>query len=210
MMNQRALRICSSARERRDSGANPSPPIPLLTQRATRNRETLLISPRRIKNPRERTRKNQPQEQRFQNRQFLETLEQKLDEDHGLAASFAVNTADLVYRLATRAQEELGRLAGEDGRVRGFPPTLAFVSEDLAHTNLDTAGGFTTLGSTGQPVGASITLVTDDVASPTDSATAAGARVYVAPVDKPWGQTVAYVIDPDGILVELATPIASS
>lgn len=38
----------------------------------------------------------------------------------------------------------------------------------------------------------------------------AGARAYVDPVEKPWGQTVSYLIDPAGILLELATPMGSA
>jgi len=85
--------------------------------------------------------------------------------------------------------------------------TLAFASMTLATSNLAGAGGFTAIDPDAPPVGASITLLTDDVAAAVDSAEAAGARRYVEPVDKPWGQTVAYVIDPNGILVELATPV---
>jgi lactoylglutathione lyase len=36
----------------------------------------------------------------------------------------------------------------------------------------------------------------------------AGATRYVNPIDKPWGQTVAYVRDANGILIELATPVS--
>ena len=36
----------------------------------------------------------------------------------------------------------------------------------------------------------------------------AGANLYAEPVEKPWGQTVAYLRDPNGILIELATPVA--
>ncbi len=85
--------------------------------------------------------------------------------------------------------------------------TLAFASTTLATSNLAGAGGFTAIDPDAPPVGASVTLLTDDVASAVDSAQAAGARRYVDPIEKPWGQTVAYIIDPNGILVEIATPV---
>lgn len=50
-----------------------------------------------------------------------------------------------------------------------------------------------------------LALAVDDVPAAVDRAVAAGARVEAAPVVKPWGQTIAYVRDPDGVLVELAT-----
>ncbi|MGF1647436.1 MAG: VOC family protein, partial [Kineosporiaceae bacterium] len=97
---------------------------------------------------------------------------------------------------------------GDYGEVDTGATTLAFASATLAHSNLDHAGGFTELSPAVPPPGASITLVTTDVAGALATATAAGATPYTDPVDKPWGQTVAYVRDLDGVLVELATPIA--
>jgi lactoylglutathione lyase len=38
-------------------------------------------------------------------------------------------------------------------------------------------------------------------------AVAAGAQLVREPVEKPWGQTVAYVRDPNGTLVELGEPV---
>ncbi|NDB99734.1 MAG: VOC family protein, partial [Betaproteobacteria bacterium] len=40
-------------------------------------------------------------------------------------------------------------------------------------------------------------------------AIAAGAVSIKGPVEKPWGQTVAYVRCPDGTLVEICSPIAT-
>jgi lactoylglutathione lyase len=54
-----------------------------------------------------------------------------------------------------------------------------------------------------------IAFVTHDVAAAVDRAVAAGARLIQAPEDMPWGQTVAYVADPDGFLVELCTPVGA-
>lgn len=53
-----------------------------------------------------------------------------------------------------------------------------------------------------------IAFTTDDVAAALDRAVAAGARLVQAPEDMPWGQTVAYVADPEGVLVELCTPVS--
>lgn len=53
-----------------------------------------------------------------------------------------------------------------------------------------------------------IAFITDDVRGALETAVAAGAALVQAPEDMPWGQTVAYVADPDGFLVELCTPVA--
>jgi catechol 2,3-dioxygenase-like lactoylglutathione lyase family enzyme len=52
-----------------------------------------------------------------------------------------------------------------------------------------------------------IALTTDDVPAAVTQAVAAGAVLVQDPHDMPWGQTVAYVADLDGFLVELCTPI---
>ena len=51
-----------------------------------------------------------------------------------------------------------------------------------------------------------VCFVTDDVQGAFDRAVAEGAEPVTSPQTKPWGQDVAYVRDPDGNLVELASP----
>ena len=45
----------------------------------------------------------------------------------------------------------------------------------------------------------------DEVAAAYERALSAGAKAVTVPTTKPWGQTVAYVRCPDGLLVELCT-----
>ena len=97
---------------------------------------------------------------------------------------------------------------GDYGELDTGTTTLAFASNALADANLDVAGGFTRLAPDAVPPGVSITLVTDDVVGTVAAAVEAGARPYVDPVDKPWGQTVAYVVDPNGVLLEIATAVS--
>lgn len=96
---------------------------------------------------------------------------------------------------------------GDYGELETGATVLAFVVNALAHANLDDAGGFEHLNAGRPPVGASITLVTDDVPAAVERAVEHGAVQYTAPVDKPWGQTVAYLRDANGILIEVATPV---
>ncbi len=95
----------------------------------------------------------------------------------------------------------------EYGELDTGATTLSFVAHSLAHHNLDGVGGFTPVNPSAPPTGASITLITDDVAAATQRAVAAGALPYLEPTVKPWGQTVSYVLDPNGILVEIGTPV---
>jgi lactoylglutathione lyase len=55
------------------------------------------------------------------------------------------------------------------------------------------------------PQGFEVTLVADDVQAAFDRAVGAGAEAVAAPHEKPWGQTVSYVRDPEGTLVEICS-----
>lgn len=105
------------------------------------------------------------------------------------------------FGLATRMCHE----AGDYGELDTGSTTLAFSSTALMRQ----------LGK--HPVAAradapcfEIALATDDVAAAMRRAVEAGARTVRAPERMPWGQTIAYVADPDGVLVELCTPIGGA
>jgi predicted enzyme related to lactoylglutathione lyase len=53
-----------------------------------------------------------------------------------------------------------------------------------------------------------IAFTTTDVDGALAQAVAAGAKLIQEPQRMPWGQTVAYVADPEGFWVELCTPAA--
>jgi len=57
------------------------------------------------------------------------------------------------------------------------------------------------------PLGAEIALTTPDVSALFQRAVKAGAKAISEPTTKPWGQTVAYVRDNSGFLVEICTPM---
>ncbi len=59
------------------------------------------------------------------------------------------------------------------------------------------------------PAAWEICLVTPDVVAAFDTAVANGAQPVVAPTDKPWGQTVSYLRDLNGCLVEIASPMGA-
>jgi lactoylglutathione lyase len=82
---------------------------------------------------------------------------------------------------------------------------LAFASYALGEKNFE--GGVRRAAGTGQPPNVEIVLVTEDVDAGYAQALAAGCSSLSEPEDKPQGQRVAYVRDPFGTLVELATPL---
>jgi uncharacterized glyoxalase superfamily protein PhnB len=83
--------------------------------------------------------------------------------------------------------------------------TLAFAANELAHSNLPQ--GFQENSLSKLPAGIEVGFVTEDVAAAFSQAVESGAIAVVAPKIKPWGQTVAYVRDLDGILIELGSPM---
>jgi uncharacterized glyoxalase superfamily protein PhnB len=52
-----------------------------------------------------------------------------------------------------------------------------------------------------------IALETDDVHASFQRAVDHGARSVMQPTDQPWGQTISYVADLDGYLVEICSPV---
>lgn len=85
--------------------------------------------------------------------------------------------------------------------------TLAFATHSLGAKNLP--GGYVAADTSPLPLGMEIALVTDDVAAAHAKAISEGAVELRPPVQKPWGQTISYVRSPDGILIELCTPVAN-
>ncbi len=86
------------------------------------------------------------------------------------------------------------------------PTTLSFVAYGYVRDKIP--GGFRPAQNDEAPPPFEIALTTDDVAGALERAVQAGARKVLQPTKKPWGQTVAYVRDLDGNLVELCTPMS--
>ena len=83
--------------------------------------------------------------------------------------------------------------------------TIAFASNQLAQSNLPS--GFQENSLLNPPHGMEIGFVVDDVTTSFNCAVEAGAVTVVQPKIKPWGQTVAYVRDLDGVLISINSPM---
>lgn len=97
--------------------------------------------------------------------------------------------------------------SGSYGELETGATALAFADHALGEHNF--AGGHVQAHRSAQPLGFEVGLVTDDVATAHRRALDAGAAELAAPALRPWGQTVSYVRCPDGLLVELCTPIGA-
>ncbi|RZJ25831.1 MAG: VOC family protein [Flavobacterium sp.] len=97
-------------------------------------------------------------------------------------------------------------IAGEMyGELITGETTLSFASVALAKTNLK--NGFAESALSQKPFAMEIGFTTANVREVYEKAIAEGAMPEAEPELKPHGQTVAYVRDPDGFLVEICTPM---
>ena len=94
---------------------------------------------------------------------------------------------------------------GDYGELQTGSTTISFASLGLAETNIE--GGVTPSEIQHRPAAFEVAFSTDDVVAAFDRAVAAGALPATPPTLKPWGQTVSYVCDLYGNLVEICTPI---
>lgn len=83
--------------------------------------------------------------------------------------------------------------------------TLAFAAEKMADL-LSVA--ITPNRSEATAAGIELAFVTDDVSAGFARATDAGAAPITDPHETPWGQTVSYVRDLNGVLIEICSPVS--
>lgn len=94
--------------------------------------------------------------------------------------------------------------SGDYGELSTGETKLAFSSQNLMRQ----LGKNPAKANSAAPV-FEIALETDDVRAALDRAVAAGAELVQDMQTMPWGQTISYVHDLDGYLVEICTPVAS-
>ncbi len=96
--------------------------------------------------------------------------------------------------------------SGTYGQMATGETALAFAERRLAASNLP--DGYRAPDLAEPPFNVELALVYDDVAAAYARALAEGCTALAPPSVKPHGQTVAYVRDPFGTLVEVASPVA--
>ncbi|HEX8576595.1 MAG TPA: VOC family protein [Flavobacterium sp.] len=91
------------------------------------------------------------------------------------------------------------------GELNTGETTLSFASKKLASSNLK--DGFLESNVNEKPFAIEIAFITDNVEEITERTMRAGATLIENPKQKSWGQTVSYIRDIDGFLVEICSPI---
>jgi lactoylglutathione lyase len=108
-----------------------------------------------------------------------------------------------LYERAFGLERRLVHESGQYAEMETGATALAFAAQDLAAENLPDE---LRPGPPGDHPSFEVCLVTEDVGAGFERAVEAGAPAVSEPQKKPWGQEVAYVRDPDGILIEIASP----
>ena len=108
------------------------------------------------------------------------------------------------YERALGQRRRFVHESGQYAELDTGETTLALAAHELAAENLP--GVFSPEGRSGGRPAFEVCFVTDDVQGAFDRAITQGAGSVMPPQTKPWGQDVAYIRDPDGNLVELASP----
>lgn len=94
------------------------------------------------------------------------------------------------------------------GELATGETTIAFASIELGNSNFKQ--GFMPLNNHSnhkKPLGIEFAFTSENLETDFQTALDAGAIEYQAITEKPWGQKVGYVLDNNGFLIELCTPI---
>lgn len=118
----------------------------------------------------------------------------------------SVTQALTFYRAAFGFETRFLHESNQYGELATGETTLAFASYEMGELNL--AGKYQKTSLAADPPGIELAFSCEDVETAFQTALDQGAVAISAPDIKPWGQTVAYLRDPFGVLIELCTPMA--
>ena len=85
--------------------------------------------------------------------------------------------------------------------------TIAFASISLGNSNLKK--GLRSVSKSKKPFGLEMVFIAEHIERDFQKAIDAGALVYEPIAEKPWGQKVGYLLDNNGFLIEICTPMQS-
>lgn len=111
------------------------------------------------------------------------------------------------YERAFGFEKKLVTPEGDYGELESGDTTVAFASIALGNTNFK--NGFQIISNSDKPIGVELVFVTENIEADFKTALDEGASEYEPLSRKPWGQTVGYLRDINGFLIEICTPITT-
>jgi uncharacterized glyoxalase superfamily protein PhnB len=109
------------------------------------------------------------------------------------------------YKKAFRFEEKFLTPEKDYGELISGETTIAFASIELGKSNFKQ--GFEKVDKLKKPFGIEMAFTTENIEVDFKKAINAGAIEFEPLIEKPWGQKVGYVLDNNGFLIEICTPI---
>ena len=91
------------------------------------------------------------------------------------------------------------------GELISGETTIAFASIELGNSNFKS--GFEEISKSKKPFGVELAFTTENIEKDFQNAINFGATEFEPIIEKPWGQKVGYLIDNNGFLIEICTPM---
>ncbi|MCO4773121.1 MAG: VOC family protein [Deltaproteobacteria bacterium] len=110
------------------------------------------------------------------------------------------------WKAAFGLTERFRTPEGDYGELDTGSTTLSFAGRELGRSHFEQEDIRALFDGKAQMF--EIGLITDDVPGAYAKAVESGMRTVVEPITKPWGQVVGWVTDHNGILIEIAAPMA--
>ena len=111
------------------------------------------------------------------------------------------------YKEAFGFEKKFVTPENDYGELISGETTIAFASFELGISNFKK--GFEKIDKSKKPFGVEMAFTTENIETDFKKAIDAGATEFEPLVEKPWGQKVGYVLDNNGFLIEICTPIKS-
>ena len=109
------------------------------------------------------------------------------------------------YKRVFGFEQKLVTPENDYGELISGETTIAFASIELGNSNFKQ--GFEKINKSKDPVGVEMAFTTKNIETDFKKAIEEGAIEFESLVEKPWGQKVGYVLDNNGFLIEICTPI---
>lgn len=109
------------------------------------------------------------------------------------------------YKEAFGFEKKFVTPENDYGELISGETIIAFASFELGISNFKK--GFEKIDKSKKPFGVEMAFTTENIETDFKKAIDAGATEFEPLVEKPWGQKVGYVLDNNGFLIEICTPI---
>ncbi len=122
---------------------------------------------------------------------------------------YVENVAETIefYKKAFGFEKKFVTPENDYGELLSGETTIAFASIELGNSNFKQ--GVEKIDKAKKPFGVEIAFTTENIETDFKKAIDAGATEFEPLIEKPWGQKVGYVLDNNGFLIEICTPIKS-